>query len=156
METLDDLINDAMDSRETKRALAVKMLQTGLSPQETATILNVSEQYISKWKIKFEKEGAVGLRLAYRGKPIYLNADQRQEVVAWIETHDTMMIEDLRNYIESQYSVIYEPKQSYYDLLSEGGMSYHQTTAINPKYDEEKVMQKREEVKKKWHNISRK
>jgi putative transposase len=132
------------------------MLQTGLSPQEIATILNVSEQYISKWKIRFEKEGAVGLRLAYRGKPSYLNADQHRQVVEWIEMHDTMRIEELRDYLESQYGVNYESKQSYYELLSAAGMSYHQTTATNPKYDEEKVMQKRAELKKKWHNINRK
>lgn len=156
METLDDLINDATDSRETKRALAVKMLQTGLSPQAIASILNVSEQYISKWKIRFEKEGAVGLHLAYRGKPPYLTPDQQQQVRVWIETHDTITIEELRDYVENQFGVIYDSKQSYYDLLSEGGMSYHQTTTTNPKYDEEKVMQKREEIKKKWHNINQK
>ena len=156
METLDDLINVATDARETKRALAVKMLQTGLSPHSIANLLNVSEQYISKWKIKFKKEGALGLRLAYRGKPPYLNSDQRQQVVEWIETHDTMTIEALRDYVESHYDVIYESKQSYYDLLTEGGMSYHRTTATNPKYDEEKVMQKREEIKKKWHTINQK
>ncbi len=154
METLDDLINDATDSRETKRALAVKMLQTGLSPQSIATLLNVSEQYISKWKNRFEKEGAVGLHLAYRGKPPYLNTHQHQQVVEWIETHSTITIEGLRDYVEKQYGVIYESKQSYYDLLTKGGMSYHQTTATNPKYDEDKVMQKREQVKKKWHNIN--
>lgn len=156
METLDDLINDATDPRETKRALAVKMLQTDLSPQSIANLLNVSEQYISKWKMKFEKEGALGLHLAYRGKPPYLKPDQRQQVVAWIETHDTLTIEALRDYVESQYEVLYDSKQSYYDLLSEGGMSYHRTIATNPKYDEDKVMQKREEIKKKWHNINQK
>ncbi len=33
-------------------------------------------------------------------------------------------------------------------------MSYHRTLAANPKYDEEKVLEKREEIKKKWHTIS--
>ena len=75
METLDDIINDATDPRETKRALTVKMLQTGLSPQTIADLLNVSEQYVSKWKIKYENNGAQGLRLAYRGKASYLSQD---------------------------------------------------------------------------------
>lgn len=155
METLDDLINDATDPRETKRALTVKMLQTGLSPQSIANLLNVSEQYVSKWKIKYEKEGVLGLRLAYQGKKPYLSTEQRSEVVAWIKAHQTITIEVLRDYIESQYEVVYDSKQSYYDLLSAGEMSYHRTTAINPKYDEAKVMEKREEIKKKWHNINR-
>ena len=154
METLDDLINDATDSRETKRALAVKMLRTGLSPQSIAHLLNVSEQYVSKWKIRYEKDGVLGLRLAYQGKKSYLSAEQRSELVDWIKTHETMTIEALRDYIASQYEVVYESKQSYYELLAEGGMSYHRTTAINPKYDEAKVMEKREEIQKKWHNIN--
>jgi putative transposase len=153
METLDDLINNATDSRETKRALTVKMLQTGMSPQNITHLLNVSEQYISKWKIRYEQDGVFGLRLAYRGKAPYLTQSQRLQVVEWIETHQTITLGALRDYIESHYGIIYRSKQSYYDLLSEGEMSYHRTTATNPKYDEAKVMEKRDEIKKKWHNI---
>lgn len=153
MKTLDEIINEATDPRETKRALTVKMLQTGMSPQSITKLLNVSEQYVSKWKVKYEKEGAVGLRLGYLGKASYLTSAQHLEVVTWIETQKTLEIEAVRDYLENQYGVIYSSKQSYYDLLSEGGMSYHRTTALNPKYDEEKVLEKREEIKKKWHNI---
>jgi len=155
METLDDLINEATDSRETKRALTVKMLEASLSPQSIANLLNVSEQYVSKWKIRYEKEGVPGLRLAYQGKKPYLSKTERLELMNWIKTHQTITIEVLRDYIESQYGVVYDSKQSYYELLSEGEMSYHRTTAINPKYDETKVLDKREEIKKKWHNINR-
>jgi putative transposase len=155
METLDELINEATDSRETKRALAVKMLRTGLSPQSITNLLNVSEQYVSKWKIRYEKEGVAGLRLAYQGKKPYLSREERLELVEWIKSHQTITVEVLRDYIENQYGVLYDSKQSYYELLSEGEMSYHRTTAVNPKYDEAKVLEKREEIKKKWHNINR-
>ena len=102
-----------------------------------------------------EKEGVHGLRLAYQGKKPYLSKEERLELVNWIKTHQTITIEVLRDYIESQYGVVYDSKQSYYELLSEGEMSYHRTTGINPKYDETKVLDKREEIKKKWHNINR-
>lgn len=154
METLDGLINDATDSRETKRALTIKMLQTGMSPQNITHLLNVSEQYVSKWKIRYEQDGVSGLRLAYRGKAPYLTPPQRLQVVEWIKTHHTMTLEALRDYLKSRYDVIYHSKQSYYDLLSEGEMSYHRTTATNPKYDEAKVMKKRDEIKKKWLTIN--
>ena len=153
MKTIDDLIKDATDSRETKRALAVKMLQTRLSPQTIANVLNVSEQYVSKWKVRYEKEGVHALRLGYQGKPPYLSAEQRLQVVTWIQSHETLTVEALRDYIESQYAVVYDSKQSYYDLLAEGNMSYHATSATNPKYDEAQVLEKREEIKKKWHSI---
>jgi putative transposase len=154
METLDDLIKQATDARETKRALAVKMLQTGLSPHIIATVLNVSEQYVSKWKIRYEQAGTQGLRLAYQGKTPYLSPAQRFQVVSWIQSHETLTIEALRDYMESQYRVVYDSKQSYYNLLTAGGMSYHATTASNPKYAEEQVVEKREDIKKKWHSTS--
>ncbi len=156
MNTLDDMINDATDPRETKRALTVKMVQTGLSPHTIAHLLNVSEQYVSKWKIRYENEGVSGLRLAYRGKASYLTPAQRLQVVEWIKTHETITIEAVRDQLESQYGVVYGSKQSYYDLLSAGGMSYHQTLATNPNYDEAVVLEKRAAIKKKWRNIKRK
>lgn len=151
-QTLDDLINDATDPRETKRALTVKMLHRHLSPQIIAEVLNVSEQYVSKWKAKYAEEGVNGLRLAYKGSVSYLSASQREQVIKWIDSHETLSVEAVRDYLETHFQVIYESKQSYYDLLTEGGMSYHQTSATNPKYDEDKVLTKRDEIKKKWRN----
>ena len=45
--------------------------------------------------------------------------------------------------------MVYHSKQSYYDLLHEAKLSWHQTQAVNPKGDEVQVLQKREEIKKK-------
>ena len=50
--TLEDMIKDSVDVRELKRALGVKMVKEGLRPNQIATILNVSEQFVSKWKGK--------------------------------------------------------------------------------------------------------
>lgn len=94
------------------------------------------------------------MRLAYQGKTSYLSSEQYLQVVAWIESHETLTLEAVRDYIESQYQVVYDSKQSYYDLLAAGGMSYHATTATNPKYDEGQVLEKREEIKKKWHSTT--
>jgi transposase len=101
-----------------------------------------------------EREGVEGLRLRYQGKEALLKPEQRAAVVEWIKEHETLRVEEVRDYVESHYGVIYQSKQSYYDLLSDGGMSYHHSEAVNPKWDEEQVMQKREEIKKKWHNTT--
>ncbi|MBK9040661.1 MAG: winged helix-turn-helix domain-containing protein [Bdellovibrionales bacterium] len=58
-------------------------------------------------------------------------------------------MEELRDWIELHYGVIYQSKQSYYDKLKEAGLSWHQTQTINEERDEDKVMLKREEIKKK-------
>jgi putative transposase len=58
-------------------------------------------------------------------------------------------VEELRDLIECRYGVVYQSKQSYYDLLKEAGLSWHQTQAVNPKRDEGQVWLKREAIKKK-------
>jgi putative transposase len=47
--------------------------------------------------------------------------------------------------------VVYQSKQSYYDLLKAAGISWHRTEPVNPKRDEAKVLQKREEIKSILH-----
>jgi putative transposase len=44
--------------------------------------------------------------------------------------------------------VVYHSKPSYYDLLKEGRLSWHQTQAANPNRDEAPVWRTREEIKK--------
>jgi len=56
----------------------------------------------------------------------------------------------VRDYVEEHFGVVYQSKQSYYDLLQLGGMSYHKSEKRNPKRDEAQVIARREEIKKKW------
>lgn len=156
METIDDIINTTTDTRILKRALCIKMLQSGLVPQAISRVLNVSEQYVSKWKGIYESEGARGLQLGYQGRTAYLPAEERASILAWIGEHQTITIEEVRDYVDNQYGVTYQSKQSYYSLLEEADMSYHQSELVNPKRDEAQIEQKREEIKKKWRRIGKK
>ena len=47
---LDDFINKTKESKEIKRALAVKMILSGKSYREIKELLNVSHSFISEWK----------------------------------------------------------------------------------------------------------
>ena len=155
MTSLDEIINASKDVREVKRALSVKMLQHGIAPAQIHSLLNVSVQYVSKWKAQYEAYGASSLSLAYKGKEKYLNPHQEQEIIQWIQEHKTLAIEQLIEYIAQNYAVTYQSKQSYYDLLDRGGMSYHRSEKINPKHNAEKVLDKREEIKKNFWSIKK-
>ena len=155
MEGLNEIIDGSRDPREVKRALSVKMAQGGISPKEIMKLLNVSAQYVSKWKVRYEQEGAEGLRLGYRGSTSYLSPSQREEIIKWIQKQDLLSVEGVRDHIQEEYGILYRSKQSYYQLLSEAGMSYHRTTPVNPKRDESRVGEKRKEIKKKWQLIKR-
>jgi transposase len=152
IESLDQIINESQDAREVKRALSVKLVQSGEKPGKVSEWLNVSEGYISKWKGRYEKGGAEALRMGYEGDAGYLSQEQRCEVIGWIESLERVSVEQVRDYIEEKYTVVYRSKQSYYELMEAGGMSYHKSEKVNPKHNEEKVVEKREELKKNWQN----
>ena len=151
MDDIDEIINEARDAREVKRAVSVKMSAQGFSPVQISQVLNVSLQYVSKWKGLYEAGGGVVLRLGHRGSESYLGEEERQAILRWIGARETVSVEALRNYIEEQYGVVYRSKQSYYELLEVGGMSYHRSEKNNPKRDEAQVLARREEIKKNWH-----
>jgi transposase len=113
-------------------------------------VLNVSLQYVSKWKGLYETGGGAALRLGYRGSEGYLLDAQRQAIRQWIAAQEMVSVEALRDYIEAQYGVVYRSKQSYYELLEAGGMSYHRSEKANPKRDEAQILARREEIKKNW------
>ena len=152
MHDLDEIINEAGDAREVKRAVSVKMSAQGFSPVQICQVLNVSVQYVSKWKGLYEAEGGEALRLGYRGSESYLEDGQRQAILRWLEARETVSVEALRDHIEEQYGVVYRSKQSYYELLEAGGMSYHRSEKDNPKRDEAQVLARREEIKKNWRH----
>jgi len=155
MQDLDEIINEAKDARAVKRAVSVKMSTQGFSPAQICQVLNVSLQYVSKWKGLYETGGGAALRLGYRGSEGYLQDEQRQAILQWIEARETVSVEAVRDYIEEQYGVVYRSKQSYYELLEAGGMSYHRSEKDNPKRDEAQVLARREEIKKNWRRGGR-
>ena len=93
------------------------------------------------------------MQLNYKGGKGFLTADQRDEIIFHLRMQPHYSVEELRDYIEYHYGVVYQSKQSYYDLLKAGGLSWHQTQAVNPKQDEAQVLQKREEIKKNWRRV---
>ena len=62
---------------------------------------------MSKWKGLYEAEGGAALRLGYRGSGSYLQEEQRQAILQWIEARETVSVEAVRDYIEEQYGVGY-------------------------------------------------
>ena len=103
---------------------------------------------MSKWKVKYETEGIDSLAMGYQGSESYLSEQERAAMVAWIKGQVTLSVEQVRDYLAATYGGVYQSKQSYYDLLELGGMSYHKSEKQNPKRDEEQVQARREDIKK--------
>lgn len=147
---LEDFLKAVKDVREYKRGMAVQLFLAGQSREEIGQLLSVSKAYISKWRGRYKKQGAEALRLGYQGSQAYLTATEKQQVLDWIDAQAPAIgVATLETYLESEYGVKYESTRSYYDLLHEAGISYKKGQAVNPKKDEQKIMEKREEIKKK-------
>ena len=85
MKGLDEFIKSNPDSRELKRALAVRMSIRGYRHREIMESLQVSSGFISKWKQTFIINGVEGLKRAYQGSRGYLSKSEKQKVLKWLE-----------------------------------------------------------------------
>ena len=124
MDELNQFIDTCLDSRETKRALAVKMTLEGYTHQQIMNILQVSSGFITKWKQAFLLSGVNALKLGYKGKVGYLSDFEKQQVIQWLKQQNHWNLEDLEKYILKTFNVIYAAKSSYYNLLHEAGLSW--------------------------------
>jgi putative transposase len=147
---LTEFIQSNPDAREVKRALAVKMALQGEPYANITKFLGMHKSGISTWKQKFEAQGLDGIKLAYKGAKSYLAPAQRVEITTWLKTIDYWNLDELVTYLDEHYGVIYQSKQSYYDLLSEAGISWKKSQKVNPKSNPELVKKKREELLEVW------
>lgn len=152
---LQDFIDLRPDAREVRKALAVKLVYQGYLYDEIQTILDVSRGSITGWKQAYEQNGIDGLRLNYKGRKSYLSSEQRQEVLSWLQTKDCWELGELEYKLAFEYDVVYESKQSYYDLFEEAGISWKKTTSLNPKADPDAVAAKKKRLKHSWQTTVR-
>jgi transposase len=143
---LQEFIDYRPDAREVRKALAVKLVYQGYKYEEIQTILDVSVGSITSWKQTYEEYGISGLRLNHKGRKSYLTAQQREEVLSWLQTKECWELGELEYKLAFEYDVTYESKRSYYDLFDAAGISWKKTTSLNPKADEEAVAAKKKEI----------
>lgn len=145
MTDIDKIIDSSL---EIKRATAVKMYLKGYSYSQIADILNVSQFFVEKWRAIYNKNGADCFQVGYKGSEGFLTENQFKDIDLFIKSKQTCKLEELVSYIQNTFGIEYKSKQSYYDLLDKAGMSWKKTEKINPKKDEEKIIAKKEELKK--------
>ena len=155
MNSLAQMIEETRDVRELKRALSVKLGEGGMVTEAIGEVLQLTPRSVRKWRRRYERGGVEALRVRYRGSESYLSVEQRQEMEDWLGAQETVTLEEVRDEIEARYGIVYQSKQSYYDLLDASGLSYHRTEKSNPKRDEAQVLERREEIKKNWRRAGK-
>lgn len=91
-------------------------------------------------------QGLNEIRLGYQGSKSYLSVAQKAQVTAWLKTQAYWNLDELVSYLDQQYGVIYQSKQSYYELFAAAEVSWKKSQKVNPKHDAELVKHKREEI----------
>ncbi|MCU0568801.1 MAG: helix-turn-helix domain-containing protein [Oculatellaceae cyanobacterium Prado106] len=122
MEELTEFIQSNPDPRELRRALAVRMVLQKYTYLEIREVLQVSIGFISKWKHAFEEKGVSGLALQHHGSKGYLDAQQRQSVMIWLQQNHHWNLSELQRYIQEAHGVTFASNQSYYQLFADAGI----------------------------------
>ncbi len=151
---LQDFIALRPDAREVRKALAVKLVYQGYLYDEIQKILDVSRGSITGWKKAYEQYGLNGLRLNHKGRKSYLSSKQREEVLSWLQTKDFWELGELEYKLAFELDVVYESKQSYYDLFDAASISWKKTTKLNPKANPDTVAEKKKRLKHCWHSTA--
>jgi putative transposase len=151
LETLKTFIRQERDARQVKKALAVKLVYQGHTYESITQILDVSLGSISDWKMAYESKGLEGFKPQHQGRKSYLSEAQRAEVIGWLQAKKIWTLNELEHHLASTYDVVYESKQSYYELFECADISWKKTSKVNPKADDEVVAAKKQRLNKSWN-----
>jgi len=105
----------------------------------------VHKSCITTWKQKFLVKGLDGIKLGYQGSSSYLTPEQRAETLKMLQARNYWNLDELVIDLDEKYGVIYQSKQSYYELLLAAGISWEKSQKLNPSANPELVKKKREE-----------
>ena len=131
------------DSREYRRALAVKLALLGYRYEAICEMLDVTIGFVSQSKKAYETHGIAGLTLKYQGTQPYLSASERQAVIDWLKNEHEWSVEHLQQHLQTTYDVVFQSRQSYYQLLADAEITYKRAQRSNPKTDPEQVAAKK-------------
>jgi putative transposase len=145
---IEQFIQNTTQTRELKRAAAVQMHQNKIDREIICQTLQVSSAFVSKWIKIYMEKGIEALHLQYKGSKPKLTKEQKAECIAHIKSKSSWKIQEIIQYIKDTYGVVYKSQQSYYDILTEAGLSWKKTQKTNPAKNEERVLERREWLKK--------
>lgn len=146
IQLLKDFIKSNPNEKEMRRALAVKLAVEGYVYRRISKILEVSVGFISKWNQAFQSGGLTALKSSYKGGKGYLNQIERQTVIEWLIQQKTWDVSDLEVALIEKYDVVFQSRQSYYQLLKEARITWQKGEQVNPRQDSEAISKKTEKL----------
>ncbi|MFB2839809.1 winged helix-turn-helix domain-containing protein, partial [Floridanema evergladense] len=90
----------------------------------------------------FKVGGKEALKSQYKGTESYLSREERAETIAWLIQQKAWDISELETYLIDKYDVVFQSRQSYYQIFQEAKISWQKGEQVNPRYDAELTKKK--------------
>ena len=76
-------------------------------------------------------------------------------MLEWLQGQKIWELSELEAHLTYEYDVVYESKQSDYDLFEAAGISWEKTSKVNPKAEAQAVAAKKSNANGSWHVTGR-
>jgi transposase len=123
------------ESRVTRRANALLLLDDGWSCQKTAQALYMDDDTIRYWHELYQEKGLTWLaEFGYKGRSCEMTAAQQQALAKWVEETLPRATSMVGEWIEKTYEISYT-RSAIIKLLTRLGMEYRKPKSIPGKPD---------------------
>ena len=123
------------ESRVTRRANALLLLDDGWSCQKTAQALYMDDDTIRYWHELYQEKGLTWLaEFGYKGRSCEMTAAQQQALAKWVEETLPRTTSAVGEWIEKAYGISYT-RSAIIKLLTRLGMEYRKPKPIPRKLD---------------------
>lgn len=92
----------------------------------------MSVGFVNKWKYVFFEHGITGLKLKYKGSKGYFTPVQHQILIDWLKQKNYWHLDELKEYVEDSFGIVFDSNQSYYELFKQTNISCQKTHKNNP------------------------
>jgi len=127
--------NGKAETRLTRRANALLLLDDGMSCQEIAKVLYLDDDTIRYWYELYNEKGLIWLAdFGYKGRACELTAAQQDALKSWVAQSLPQTTTVVGEWIEKSYGVSYS-RSALIKLLRRNDMEYRKPELVPPKLD---------------------
>jgi len=127
--------NGKAETRLTRRANALLLLDDGMSCEEIAKVLYLDDDTIRYWYELYNEKGLIWLAdFGYKGRACELTAAQQDALKSWVAQSLPQTTTVVGEWIEKSYGVSYS-RSALIKLLRRNDMEYRKPELVPPKLD---------------------
>jgi transposase len=127
--------NGKAETRLTRRANALLLLDDGMSCQEIAKVLYLDDDTIRYWYELYSEKGLIWLAdFGYKGRACELTAAQQDALKSWVAQSLPQTTTVVGEWIEKSYGISYS-RSALIKLLRRNDMEYRKPELVPPKLD---------------------